>query len=237
MKFKNDPIGFAIDDFNRFANLDAQIIVQSDLCEDDILPVPYLFRSHHQMPAIEKMALHHCQGKVLDIGAGAGCHSIHLLKKGFEVTALEASKGAADFLSHSKIPVIHTDFMNYSASTYDTILMLMNGIGLAGSVNHLPAVLKHLSTLLNPGGIILLDSTDIQYMYEVEDGSIWIDLNAPYYGEMQFNMVYKGVESGWFPWLYIDPVRLAEICNLSGFEIKILSEGKNNHYLALLKKK
>ncbi|MBD3637329.1 MAG: class I SAM-dependent methyltransferase [Crocinitomicaceae bacterium] len=234
MKFVNDPIGYAIHDYTETAT-DANITVKSDLCEDDVLPIPYLFRSIDQMPPIEQLALKRCSGKILDIGAAAGCHSIYLKNKGFNVTALDRSAGACAYLKDNNIPCHQMDFMEFHGEQFDTILLLMNGIGLAGSLNQLPRVLQHLRKLLTPTGKILCDSTDINYMYNNDDGSVWVDLNANYYGEMRFNMIYKEVESGWFPWLYIDSLKLIEYATQEGFETEILLEGKNNHYLAELK--
>ena len=233
MKYENDPIGFAIQDY-LLKNSQEEIIVKSDLCEDDILPVHYLFRGIDDMPDVEKFALAQCEGKILDIGAGTGCHSKYLSENGFEVLALEKSKGACQHLKDQNISHINIDFMQYKDDKYDTILMLMNGIGLAGTLEQLPNVLAQLKSLLNEGGKILCDSTDISYLYTNEDGSVWMDLNASYYGEMNFNMVYKGIESGWFPWLYIDQNKLIEYGTNSGFDVEILLEGENNHYLAEL---
>ena len=234
MAFINDPIGKAIHDYTQSKSTE-NIIVKSDLCEDDVLPVPYLFRDFDNMPEIEQFALMSCEGKVLDIGAGAGCHSHFLKEKGIEVVSIDSSEGACKFLKQKGLDVRNVDFMQFNEGKFDTILLLMNGIGLAGSLDRLPLVLKHLKSLLNKGGKILCDSTDINYMYTNDDGSVWIDLNAQYYGEMNFNMVYGDVESGWFPWIYIDPNKLTEYAIDAGFDVEILLEGENNHYLAELK--
>ena len=234
MKFDNDPVGYAIHDFDKDLS-NANIIVKSDLCEDDVLPVPYLFRDFNEMPEIEQFALMSCEGRVLDIGAGAGCHSFFLQNSGQEVLAIDRSAGAVKFLKSRGINALHIDFMKFSGEKFDTILLLMNGIGLAGSLEKLPQVLNHLKGLLNENGTIFCDSTDINYMFTNDDGSVWMDLNSNYYGEMNFNMQYKGVESGWFPWLYIDPQKLTDYGNKAGMDVEVVLEGDNNHYLAELK--
>jgi len=234
MRFEKDPIGYAIHDYNLTGTAES-IIVKSDLCEDDVMPIPYLFRTYEQMPDIEKFALAECQGEILDIGACAGCHSIYLKSQGFKVTAIDISKGACDYLKEAGITSLQIDFMQFQGQQFDTILLLMNGIGLAGSLTELPKTLRHLRSLLNPNGRILCDSTDIRYMYENRDGSVWMDLNANYYGEMNFNMVYKNVETDWFPWLYVDQQKLTACGMNEGFDVEILLEGEHNHYLAELK--
>lgn len=236
MKFEKDPIGYAINDFVETGELES-ITVQSDLFEDDVLPIPYLFRKFDEMPEIEQFALMSCDGRVLDIGAGAGCHSLFLIEKGYDVLALDRSAGASEHLKNMGVNVQNQDFMTLSGEKFDTILMLMNGIGLAGSLENLPKVLEQLKQLLNENGKIFCDSTDINYMYTNDDGSVWMDLNANYYGEMKFNMLYRNVESGWFPWIYIDPEKLTEYGNKAGLDVEIVLEGENNHYLAELKLK
>lgn len=233
MKFNNDPIGLAIHEFSNGLG-HQNIIVKSDLCEDDLMPIPYLFRNYNEMPELEKVALKHCKGKVLDIGACTGCHSKYLDQQGLEVVAVEKSAGAASYLRQNDIHVVEDDFMQLEEGSFDTILLLMNGMGLAGTLERLPLVLQHLKSLISPTGKILCDSTDIAYMYENEDGSMWMDLTANYYGEMQFNMIYKDQESGWFPWLYVDPLKLTEYATSAGFDVEILYRAENNHYLAAL---
>jgi SAM-dependent methyltransferase len=234
MKFKGDPIGCAIHEYIQDQR-ELDIIVESDLCEDDVLPIPYLFRTINEMPDIEKFALAQCEGNILDIGAGAGCHSLFLKSEGFNVTAIDQSVGASSYLNSKGIKCHQIDFNSYQGDRFKTILLLMNGIGLAGTLDNLPHVLNHLKKLILPQGKILCDSTDILYMFTQDDGSLLVDLNANYYGEMNFNMHYKNIESGWFPWLYIDPNKLIEIASEVGFEAEIILEGENNHYLAELK--
>jgi hypothetical protein len=82
--------------------------------------------------------------------------------------------------------------------------MLMNGIGIAGTLANLEKTLTHAKSLLNEGGKILCDSSDIKYLYEDEDGSLWVNLNQEYYGNFRFQMKYKKETGPWFDWLYVD---------------------------------
>lgn len=235
MSTHNDPLGQAILDFAA-SGKSKDIIVSSDLCEDDVIRSGYLFRTFKEMPQAEKIALHRCAGNILDVGAGAGAHSKALREKGFSVTALEPSVGAARHLQSEGIPTIRDTFQSHSGQTYDTLLLLMNGIGLAGKLEHLETFLSHARTLLNPGGKILCDSTDIMYLYEDEDGSLWVDLNAEYYGNFKFQMTYGDHQTDWFDWLYVDPERLKNAAEITGFETELLFE-EDNHYVVELRLK
>lgn len=233
MNSKKDPIGQAILDFAQ-SGKSQQIVVASDLCEDDVIDSAYLFRTWKELPQIEKIAINRCEGSILDIGAGAGSHSKILKEKGFAVTALEPSSGAIQHMNAVGITTIQDTIQNHKDQSYDTLLLLMNGLGLAGKLENLESFLVHLKTLLNPGGKILCDSTDILYLYEDEDGSLWVDLNAEYYGNFKFQMSYNDHQTDWFDWLYVDFDRLQNAAEKVGFSVELLYD-QDNHYLVELK--
>jgi cyclopropane fatty-acyl-phospholipid synthase-like methyltransferase len=234
--FQNDPIGKAIHNYITQSD-DTPIDVVSDLMENDILPVTYLFRSYDKMPDIEQLALKACKDKVLDVGAGAGPHTSWLRQQGFDVTAIDTSKGAIEFLN-KKFPDhknlnISIEELSETEEKFDTILLLMNGIGLAGDLENLPEFLSKMKSLLGKEGKILCESTDVQYFYEEEDGGMWLDLNTSYQGNFKFNMHYNDESSGWFPWLYVDPETLEKVANKSGFKVNVLTT-HDHSYLAEL---
>lgn len=226
----NDPIGKAILTYSKNKKAD-DIIVSSDICEDDIIPLEVLFRSYDEMPELEQIALKKSSGKVLEIGAGAGVHALELIKKGLDVTAIEISVGAVEYLKSKNINAIHSDFFKFNEGKYDTIISLMNGLGIAGTLSNLEKTLNHCKSLLNPDGKIICDSSDIRYLYEDEDGSLWVDLNTEYYGNFRFQMKYKDQIGPWFDWLYVDFDNLFKVAKKCGLKATRIYE-KDDHYLA-----
>jgi SAM-dependent methyltransferase len=212
------------------------IVTQSSLEEEDILPLPYLFRNYHEMPMLEQKALDLAYGAVLDIGCGAGGHSLFLQEKGLNVTALDQSRGAIDVCrARGLTHVICTDFLEFSGTTYDTLLLLMNGIGLVGKLAHLDTYLIHMKSILKPKGQILLDSSDILYMYPMDDdGGHWIPEHLDYYGEVEFTMSYKGMKSEPFHWLYLDFNTLKRAAHHHGLQCDLILEGDHFDFLARL---
>jgi len=182
---------------------------------------------------LKKVAILECQGKTLDIGAAAGSHAKELIKRGIDVYCIDTSPGAISYLNSQNIPAEQIDFFNYNESGYDTLLLLMNGIGIAGTLSHLEFTLLKLKSLLNTGGQILFDSSDIKYLYEDEEGGLWVDLNTEYYGNFEFQMEYKNNETDWFKWLYVDFEKLNETATKCGFNVQKLYD-KDNHYLVKL---
>jgi len=200
---KGDPVGAAILDYIKTRKPD-DIIVSSDICEDDVIPVEVLFRNQIEMPDLELMALESCKGKVLDVGAGAGAHSKELIDRGLDVDSIEISDGAVEYMKSIGLNARKINFFDLKDDKYDTILMMMNGIGIAGKLSNLENTLLQAKSLLQPGGKILCDSSDIKYLYEDEDGALWVDLNSEYYGNFRFQMKFKKEKGPWFDWLYVD---------------------------------
>ncbi|MBX0331683.1 methyltransferase domain-containing protein [Pontibacter sp. HSC-14F20] len=234
MKYTDDPVGAAIQDFMA-GNHKARIVVESNLTEDDEIVVAYLFRTPEEMPELELLALEQCRGRVLDVGAGAGCHSLALQALGVDVTALDISLGAVQAMRQQGIrQVLQHNIFDLSGQRFDTLLLLMNGIGIAGTLEGLDHFLEHAKTLLNPGGQILLESSDILYMFQEEDGSVLLDLNAGYYGEVVYNMRYKEHQTGEFKWIFIDPAILEDYATSHGYTLEQLYEGEYGNYLARL---
>ncbi len=231
----NDPFGDAIlDYFERGKAPD--LVVNTNYTDDERIPVAHLFRNEKAMPELERTALKLCKGKILDVGAAAGCHSLLLQKKGYHITALEISAKASQVLKKRGIQkVVQENIYAFTGEKYDTILLLMNGAGIGKTKAGLGNLLLHLKSLLNDGGKILIDSTDIKYLFEEDDGSVWIDLNNNnYFGEMEYTVSYKKSILT-FGWLFIDFHSLKEIARKVGLNCKLIAEGEHFDYLAELK--
>jgi hypothetical protein len=229
----DDPIGRAVYDFHCHS-INQPIIVHSDDFDDDTIDTSYLFRSYKQMPALEKKAMSLCSGTILDVGACAGPHSIYLQQKGFDVTALETSALCCEVLKDRNInKIVQQDIFKFSGHSFDTILLLMNGTGIAGSLSGLEVLLQRLKTLLNPAGQILIDSSDLIYLFEEEDGSALIDISADkYYGELTFQTEYKNWTSQPFSWLYADLNNLENAVEKNQLKLKKVFKGQHYDYLA-----
>ncbi|SFE78446.1 Methyltransferase domain-containing protein [Thermophagus xiamenensis] len=229
-------MGRACVDYYHTSDDSLNIEVWSNVAETDVIPVNYLFRSYHQMPALEITALQHCRGHVLDIGACAGPHSLWLQEHGHKVTALETSPGACEIMQKRGVRnIIHDDFFRLSANCqYDTLLMMMNGMGIVGSINRLGTFFAKARRLLAPGGQIVVDSSDLRYLFLQDDGSLLIQLNNKYYGEVEYRMSYKGEKGRRFPWLFIDDQLLEFYAGKHGFRMERLALGNHYDYLARL---
>ena len=229
-----DLFGRAILDYQT-NNAPQDLITETNISEADEMSVDYLFRSFKEMPKLEKKALQLSTGKILDVGCGAGSHSLYLQEKGFEVTSIDISENAIQAcqlrgLKNARVQ----NLLDIHNESFDTILLLMNGTGIFGTLAQTSQFLQKLKGLLNPNGQILIDSSDIIYMFdEDEDGSRWIPGNG-YYGELTFTISYKNQTEEPFPWLYLDYNTLQNAAQANGLNCALLEEGEHFDYLAKL---
>lgn len=193
------------------------------------------FRDFDEMPMLEQKALVIPNGKILDIGAAAGCHSLWLQNAGFDVTALEISEKCCEVMHQRGIEkVVHSGVESYSTSDHDYALLLMNGLGMAKYKEELTGFLMKVASLLKPGGRIIGDSTNILYFYEEEDGSLALPSDR-YFGEVTFELEYEGLLET-FDWMYPDPELLEDSISEAGLVLENLHHGTNGANLAVILK-
>jgi SAM-dependent methyltransferase len=230
-----DPMGAAIADYQKRGKA-AKLRVFSSFFDEDEIPVSQLFRSFEEMPPLEKTALQMATGKILDCGAGSGCHSLALQNMGKEVQAIDISPLSVETMQQRGVKQASQInlFDNHLIEKFDTILMLMNGSGIIGKLAYMPLFFNKMKQILTPGGCIYMDSSDLRYLFEEEDGSIDIDLAGDYYGEVDFQMQYKQIKGESFDWLYIDFQTLKLYATQNGFTVELIEEGEHYDYLARL---
>lgn len=237
-----DPMGAAIYDFHKNGRAGVLKVYSSEF-DDDEIPVCDLFRSFEQMPELERLALEMADGEILDVGAGSGCHSLALMVMGKKVKAIDISPLSVCVMKERGVDAAQVNFYDTShAERYDTVLMLMNGTGIIGNLENIPVFFERLKALLNPGGCALIDSSDLRYLFEEEDGSLMIDLADDYYGQLDYQMEYvdavdknlDGVKGEPFDWLYLDFDSLAYYAEEYGFKAELVAEGEHYDYLAKL---
>ena len=231
-----DLFGKAILDYQT-GNNPENLITETSISEEDEMSVAYLFRQYKDMPAMEQKALKLTKGRVLDVGCGAGSHSLYLQNiEELDITAIDISPSAIEACKLRGIKnAVAQNVMHIENEKYDTILLMMNGAGMCGKLTKLSGFLQKLKSLLNEGGQILLDSSDIIYMFdEDDDGGKWIPSDIDYYGEVEFNISYKNQKEEPFDWMYIDYNTLQNAAHANGLQCELILEGEHYDYLARL---
>lgn len=228
-----DLFGQAILDYQQ-GNYTEDIKTETTISEEDVLPLPYLFRSFKDMPKIEQKALHLAKGKVLEVGCGAGSHGLYLQnEKNLEVHSIDISPKAIEACKLRGLKNAYVSNVMDIEEQFDTILLLMNGAGMCGRLNKIGDFLTKIKSLLAPNGQILTDSSDIIYMFDKNpDGTYDVPLYFDYYGEVQYLVKYKGEKEEPFPWMYIDYNTLQNAAFSVGLKCELIAKGKHYDYLA-----
>ena len=232
---ERDPMGTAISDYFNHRRADRLRVCSSQFAED-VIPVKELFSNIQSMPVLERTALQMATGRILDVGAGSGCHALALQEMGKEVCAIDISPLSVEVMKQRGVNDVRLTnlFDGTFTETFDSVLMLMNGSGIIGKLSNMPDFFRRMKCILRPGGCIWMDSSDLRYLFEEEDGSIVIDLAGDYYGEIDFQMQYKDVKGEPFDWLYVDFQTLSLYASEYGFKAELVKEGKHYDYLAKL---
>lgn len=219
------PYDQALNDFY-FLKKSKELTLHNNYGEPEVMPIEVFFRE--QITELDEYALSLCHGKILDIGAGVGVHSLLLQQLNKDVSSLEISEKACQIMKQRGVQKIFCESLYDHNNKYDTLLILMNGFGLAGNINTVSMFLQHLKSLLKPGGKILVDSSDVSYMFKSKP-------KDRYYGEVKFCYEYDHILGEWFDWLYIDQSYLKELAELNGFQCQIVFEDGQDQYLAVLR--
>ncbi|MBQ9076983.1 MAG: class I SAM-dependent methyltransferase [Muribaculaceae bacterium] len=235
---RKDPMGKAIADYTK-NGVAGRLRVFSSMFDEDEIPVAELFRDKDEMPEIERLALDTACGHILDVGAGSGCHTLALQEAGKEVCAIDISPLSVKAMECRGVKDVRLiNFFDPALNgNFDTILMLMNGSGIVGRTERFPEFFRRVDELLAPEGQLLMDSSDLIYLYEDENGVADIDIAGDYYGEVDFTMQYKNITGDTFDWLYIDFDSLSFHAEENGFHAERLSQGIHYDYLARLTRK
>lgn len=213
----------------------AVLVVHADEGEPDPMPVAIFFRSGEELREVDRRALALARGRVLDVGAGVGSLSLALQGRGVAVTAVEVIPEAVEVMATRGVLDAREGRVEDlpPRRDFDTLLLLMNGVALAGTLRRLPAFLNTLDGLLAPGGQVLLDSTDIlEEGAESSGRAIWDEGEYP--GELQYQMEFRGERGAPFPQLFLDPGTLGRVAAEEGWAMEMMWEGGGGEYLARL---
>jgi SAM-dependent methyltransferase len=230
------PYTAAMEAYHR-GKQDALLVVYDDFERDEV-PVSYFFRDPADFPPYEQLALDHCRGRVLDVGAGSGCHSLALQGRGLEVTAIEILPSMVRILRERGVRDARVaTWMDVEAEPFDTVLMMMNGLGLTETLQGLRRFFSEARRLVRHGGQVLADSTDVRAKLDPEAGRTGALERADgrYVGELHFQIEYEGRKGEPFPQLYVDANTLIRYARDQEWECEIVGDpDEYGHYLARL---
>jgi precorrin-6B methylase 2 len=224
----HDPLGAMMLDYFR-GNINACVEIEST----DLVMTPMrgktMFRQYSEMGDLEQYALELCRGKILDVGAGSGCHSLYLQNTGKDVEALDISPGCIETMSRRRIEkLMHQNVYSLEKRKYTTLLMLMNGLGICGTLDGLNLFFQVAKNIVVAGGQIIADSTDLRSLNEGTEKASQV---GGCFIETEFIMRYHNIMSEPFKWLYVDFMTLQTLAEVNGFQCERLKTDQDGRYL------
>ncbi len=232
------PYARALSDYAA-GDVAASLVVHSSLGECDELPVSVFFRGEEEFFPFDAAALSLCFGRVLDVGAGTGVHALALQQRGQPVRAAEVLPEAVRIMRKRGVrDAVCADLFELREERFDTLLMLMNGIGPVGTLAGLEPFLDRAGRLLAPGGQILVDSGEAQVAPAPAHAPRWDwpPLTADrYVGEAWIRLEYRDEVAPPFRELYLDSETLIERAAHFGWRCELAYTDETGGYLACLR--
>ncbi len=218
---------------------DASLILHSSLGEHEEIPVAVFFRGPDDLFSFEHAALDLCRGRVLDVGAGTGVHTLYLQDRGFDVCAIDVLPDAVEIMRRRGARDARlADIREFEAGPFDTILMMMNGTGILGTLEGLDLFLQDVPRLMSPDAQILVDSGPGRVSGEPDEAAVEVPLqeDGAYYGEAWIELEYNGERGPPFRELYIDSATLATHAAAADFDCEFVFWDELGGYVARLTK-
>jgi len=206
----------------------ASLVMDTDVGGAEDVPASLFFRTPAEMGPVESAALARARGSVLDLGAGAGAHALPLQGRGLRVTAAELLPEGRTVMVEAGLADVRAGGLDTvrAGERFDTVLVLMNGLGLAGTLAGLPAFLEGLADVLAPGGQILADSTDPREWEDQEDGR--------YPGEVHMQLRFAGRAGPPFPFLFVDADVVHTAAATVGLSAEVVAREDGGRFLVRL---
>lgn len=233
-------LGLALLDFFH-GDLSAKVVIHREDGEKSDLSVNDFFRDLPDFFPTEQIALDLCRGRILDVGAGTGLHSLVLQERGFAVWAVDISLEACEVMRRRGVrQVCCADILDFKVEgeldPFDTLLILGRSIGMVERLAGLDRFLSYANGLVHPKGQILLNSMDVRCTTNPKHLA-YHEANrraGRYYGQFRLQLEYKGQRGTPFGWLYVDPEVLTDRALKAGWGCQVIHREEDGNYLARL---
>lgn len=221
----------------------AEIVERDDNYVDYGSTAGMYFSDYEDWSEIEQQAVDQTKGRVVDIGCGAGRHSLYLQEKGFDITAIDNSAGAIEVCKLrglEKVFVYSIDEIDkFEPNSFDTILMLGNNFGLFGDPENAKILLKKMHKITPPNAQIIAQTlnpymTDDKAHLKYQKQNKKLGRMA---GQIRLRVRYFQYIGEWFDYLFVSPEEMTGIIENSDWQIRELTHPENSTYFGVIEKK
>jgi SAM-dependent methyltransferase len=205
------------------------------------LPVTRYLSGYAQWPSVQQKAIEFARGRVLDVGCGAGRHSLYLQEKGFDVMGLDVSPGAIQLCRRRGLintTLLSIDQISPATGKFDTLVLLENNFGLLESRNKAKRILEQFYLITHEQGRIIAETSD---PYNSRDPDIleYQKQNRAknrMSGQIRMRLRYRRLISDWFDYLRVSKSEMKELLRGTGWEIGEILEFDHRSYVAIIEK-
>ena len=201
---------------------------------------PYFF-AYDQWPDHEKKAITYVRGTVLDVGCGAGRHSLYLQGKGYTVTSIDISPLAIEVCKTRGLKRVYTlsiTDITPELGVFDTLIMLGNGFGLVGNPAQARQLFERFKKVTTEEGRIIAGSYALCHNGRPEHKE-YQEVNRIHGrmpGQMKLRMRHRKYVTPWFDWLTVSKEEMKEIVEKMGWKITGFIDGDEGEYSAVMEK-
>ena len=240
MKENEDAYGQEL--FNFYINNEgAEIVERDDGFIEGTTNLSLYFAPYEQWPTHQQEAMQFAHGRVLDIGAGAGRHSLHLQNQGLEVTAVDNSPKAVELCRLRGVNdarLLPITKISRHIEPFDTIIMMGNNFGLFGNAQRAKRLLRRFHNLTFEGGTLIAETND-PYQTEDPDHLEYHEFNRQrgrMPGQLRLRVRYRKYKTPWMDYLIVSKDEMKEIVSDTGWIIDRFIDSDSSMYIVVLEK-
>ena len=199
------------------------------------------FSEYEEWDPIEKKAMDSVEGRILDIGCGAGRHSLYLQKMGFDVLGIDSSPLAikvCKLRGLKKAKVMAIEELDFKLNSFDTVIMMGSNFGLFGSFRNARRLLKKLHRITSKNGLIIASTRDT-YKTDNPDHLHYHMLNKKrgrMAGQLRLRIRFRKCVGRWFDYLIVSKKEMEQILKGTGWKIREFIDSGNSAYIAIIEK-
>jgi len=199
------------------------------------------FLEYEDWDPIDRKSMEYVKGRVLDIGCGAGRHSLYLQKMGLSVLGIDSSPLAIEVCKLRGLKqarVMPIEELNFKPNSFDTVIMLGSNFGLFGSFEKAKRILKKLHKMTSENGLIIASTRDT-YKTDIADHLEYHKRNKEkgrMPGQLKVRIRFRKCVGKWFDYLIVSKKEMEEILKGTGWKIKEFIDSDDSAYIAAIEK-
>jgi len=239
LESEEDAFGHALLDCYKGENVN-EVVERDDGFVDSMSTRGY-FSDYEAWSPIEQKAMQFVKGRVLDIGCGAGRHSLHLQRKGFDVLGIDISPLAIKVCRERglrKLKLMSIESVDFKPNSFGTILMMGNNFGLFGNLGKAKGLLKKFHRLTSKDALIIASSRD-PYRTDNPAHLQYHKMNRKkgrMSGQVKIRIRYQKYKGRWFDYLMVSKEEMTQILSNTGWRIKEFLDTGDPNYISIIRK-